>query len=95
MFDGPEGSTIITERNKKALAVLGREISQGGQKRLAVFYGAGHLPDCNAGWIRTLKCGRRAPQWLSAWSLAAAQEIAGSVAPFLPPPTALPQHART
>ena len=41
---GKDGSTLITERNKKALAVLKKQIEQG-KGRIAIFYGAGHMHD--------------------------------------------------
>lgn len=67
LFDGPDGSTIITERNKKAFEVLARELKTG-KKRLAVFYGAGHLPDMER---RLLADGYRrdTERWITAWSL--------------------------
>src|SRR5262249_24614590 len=43
-FNGPDGSTLITERNKAALAVLGKQIA-AGRKKIAIFYGGGHMPD--------------------------------------------------
>ena len=43
-LEGPKGSTLITERNKAALKVLGDEI-KNGKKKIAIFYGAGHLGD--------------------------------------------------
>ena len=43
-LNGPGGSTIVTERNKVALAKMEKQWSQG-RKRLAIFYGVGHLPD--------------------------------------------------
>ena len=43
-WEGPNGSTLITERNKKAIRVLEEEI-KAGKKRLAIFYGAGHMAD--------------------------------------------------
>ena len=41
-FSGTEGSTLITERNNRALDVLEEQLDDG-QERLAIFYGAGHL----------------------------------------------------
>lgn len=41
------GTTLIGERNRHALEVMDREI-QAGKKRLAIFYGAAHLPDMEA-----------------------------------------------
>ena len=41
---GFQGTVLVTERNKKALAVLKDEI-RGGKKNIGVFYGAAHMPD--------------------------------------------------
>src|SRR4029079_6287211 len=43
-LDGPGGSAIITERNKTCFEVLDKQ-NAAGKKRIAIFYGAGHLPD--------------------------------------------------
>ncbi len=43
-IEGPDGSTIISERNKVALAGLKEQIA-AGKKRIGIFYGAGHMPD--------------------------------------------------
>ena len=43
-FEGPGGSTLITERNKVALKVLGEQVA-AGKKKIGIFYGAGHMPD--------------------------------------------------
>ena len=68
LFDGPHGSTIITERNKKAFEVLRREIAKG-HKKIAVFYGAGHLPDMQRRLEQDFQMKRTGVDWLSAWSL--------------------------
>ena len=75
MFDGPEGSTIITERNKKAFEVLSREIAKG-RKKIAVFYGAGHLPDMQRRLEQDYQMQQTGTQWLSAWSLAPSEDSA-------------------
>lgn len=67
-LDGPDGSTIITERNKKALEVLRKQIDQG-KRKLAVFYGAGHLPDMEKRLLSDFGLKRGSQQWLVAWSL--------------------------
>jgi hypothetical protein len=41
---GPDGSVIVTERNKAALRALARTMARG-KKNLAIFYGAAHMPD--------------------------------------------------
>ena len=67
LFDGPDGSAIITERNKKAFEVLGRELAKG-RKRIAVFYGAGHLPDMQRRLEQEFQLQRTGTEWVSAWS---------------------------
>jgi hypothetical protein len=68
LFDGPEGSTIVTERNKKVLQVLAREVKRG-KKRIAVFYGAGHLPDIQRRLEEDFGMKRVRTEWIPAWSL--------------------------
>ena len=68
MFDGPDGSTIITERNKVALEVLRREIAKGSKKR-GVFYGAGHLPDMDKRLRDDFGLERKNVEWVTAWEL--------------------------
>ncbi|MAT70037.1 MAG: hypothetical protein CMJ58_10995 [Planctomycetaceae bacterium] len=69
-FSGPEGSTIITERNKAALAVLREQLDEGTGK-LAVFYGAGHLSDMHQRLIDEFDMQPIAQEWLQAWDLRA------------------------
>jgi hypothetical protein len=71
MFGGDDdkgaGSVILGERNKRAVEVLEREIA-AGKKKLAIFYGAAHMPDIAA---RLEKIGLRhvADEWLVAWDI--------------------------
>ncbi|QOV88498.1 hypothetical protein [Humisphaera borealis] len=41
---GFQGTVLVTERNKKALAVL-KDAIRSGKKNIGVFYGAAHMPD--------------------------------------------------
>ncbi len=68
MFEGSEGSTIIDHRNAKCMEVLQREINSG-KKNLAIFYGAGHLPDMQRRLLSEFKMKRAGQSWLTAWSL--------------------------
>lgn len=68
VLGGPEGSTIITERNRKAFEVLGKEL-EAGKKKIAVFYGAGHLPDMQERLQKDFGMKRAGEKWLTAWSL--------------------------
>jgi hypothetical protein len=67
-FNGPDGSTLITERNKAALAVLGKQID-AGRKKIAIFYGGGHMPDMESRAIADYRLKRSSQEWLEAWNL--------------------------
>lgn len=68
VFDRGEGSTLVTERNKRALEVLGREIAAGKQ-RLAIFYGAAHMPDMARRLMADFNVKPVEQEWLTAWDL--------------------------
>ena len=67
-LNGPNGTTIINGRNKKALDVMEREIA-AGKTRLAIFYGAGHLPDMEKRLEGDYGFRSRGAKWLRAWDL--------------------------
>ncbi|HTQ40093.1 MAG TPA: hypothetical protein VMJ32_13795 [Pirellulales bacterium] len=67
-FNGPDGSTLITERNKAALSVLGKEIA-AGKKKIAIFYGGGHMSDMEPRAIAEFHLKRAGQEWLEAWNL--------------------------
>jgi hypothetical protein len=64
---GDSGTVLLGERNRVAIETLEREIARG-QRRLAIFYGAGHMPDLER---RILARGFRlgAVRWLCAWRI--------------------------
>ena len=68
VFGGPDGSTLITQRNKRALEVLRAEI-KAGRKRIGIFYGAGHLPDLDRRLREQFNLKRASQRWLVAWDL--------------------------
>ena len=68
VFEGPEGSTIITERNKVAMNVLKEQIAKGKQK-LAIFYGAGHMPDMERLLTKSMGFEKQSEDWIVAWNL--------------------------
>jgi hypothetical protein len=68
VLDGPEGSTILTERNKKCFEVLGKQLKDG-KKKIGVFYGAAHLPDMERRLLADHGLKRDTEQWLAAWNL--------------------------
>jgi hypothetical protein len=68
VLGGEEGSTLITERNRKALSVLERELDRG-TRHLALFYGAGHLPDFHRRLVGEFGFELESVEWLDAWVL--------------------------
>ena len=67
-FGGEEGSVLISERNKAALKVLKEQIA-AGKKRLAIFYGAGHLADMDKRLRKDFGLKPVEITWLTAWDL--------------------------
>ena len=68
VFSGPQGSTLLTERNKKALRVLDREI-KAGKQQLAIFYGCGHILDLHDRLLDEFGFELRSQKWIVAWDL--------------------------
>lgn len=67
-LDGPKGSTLISERNKVAIEVLDREMA-AGKKKLAIFYGAGHMRDMEKRLVDELGLKLESERWIVAWKL--------------------------
>ena len=73
IFNGPDGSTLITERNKVALDVLKTRLAEGN-KKVAIFYGAGHMSDMAQRLTDEFHMKRKNTRWLTAWDLRAEKE---------------------
>jgi hypothetical protein len=67
-LSGPDGSTLITERNIRALDVL-EERRDDGDDRLAIFYGAGHLAEMDDQIRERFDMVPVSIEWLEAWDL--------------------------
>jgi hypothetical protein len=67
-FGGEEGSTLITDRNSAALDVLRRRIRRG-DRRIAIFYGAGHMEDFDRRLQADFGLQPRETAWVEAWDL--------------------------
>jgi hypothetical protein len=68
-LEGPDGSVILTERNRAALTVLKNRMKLGDDK-LAIFYGAGHFKGMEK--ILSEEMGFKQvgePEWITAWDL--------------------------
>jgi hypothetical protein len=62
-----QGTTLIAGRDQRAVEVLQKQL-RAGRRHLAIFYGAGHMPDLEK---RLLGMGARLSgrEWLDAWTL--------------------------
>lgn len=67
-IEGPDGSTLIAERNKLALGVLKEQLAKG-KKKVAIFYGAGHLSDFVKRLGDDFGLAPKETRWLAAWDL--------------------------
>jgi hypothetical protein len=67
-MSGPEGSTLITERNKRALAVLKKQLKMG-KRNVGIFYGAGHLNDMHDRLVKDFNMQPVGITWVEAWDL--------------------------
>ena len=67
-LDGPNGSTIVTERNKRAIEVLEKQLAHG-RKKIGIFYGAMHMPDMEKRLRARFKMTPKGTQWLTAWEM--------------------------
>ncbi len=66
--EGSEGSTLVAERNKKALKILRQEMA-GSKQKLAIFYGAAHMPDMARRLVSELDMVPAWTGWIDAWDL--------------------------
>jgi hypothetical protein len=64
---GPDGSVIVTERNKAAMQVLEDTLAKG-DKKIAIFYGAAHMPDMSDR-LKALGFQPTGVEWHTAWDL--------------------------
>ncbi len=66
--EGKNGSTLIRDRNAKALKVL-REQLDSGKKNVAIFYGAAHLPDFAQRLQEDFGMKPEKIEWIPCWKL--------------------------
>ena len=66
--EGPDGTVLLTERNKAALRVLEDTIARG-KKNIGVFYGAGHMRGIEETLVGEMGFERTAVEWRVAWDM--------------------------
>lgn len=67
-IEGPDGGTLISQRNAKAFRVMANQIQQGS-KKIGVFYGAGHLDDMHQRLLNDFGMKLESVEYLDAWDL--------------------------
>lgn len=67
-FGGEDGSSLITDRNAAAVAVLKKQLRRGGRS-LAIFYGAAHMDDFDQRLRADFGMQPQETAWLEAWDL--------------------------
>lgn len=67
LLEGEKGFSLITDRNIEVMSVLNKETALG-RRKLAIFYGVGHLPDLHT---RLKAQGYRldSVEWVNAWNM--------------------------
>ena len=65
---GGDASAIISDRNAAALRVLRREMGNG-KKKVAIFYGAAHLPEFARSLEKDFQMKKSGTDWVIAWDL--------------------------
>ncbi|MCC6933810.1 MAG: hypothetical protein IT292_11275 [Deltaproteobacteria bacterium] len=67
-LNGNQGSALIHGRNERVMQVLEKELKRG-RRRIAIFYGAGHMTDMEEALMRKLDVRPAGEEWLRAWNL--------------------------
>ena len=67
-MEGPDGTVLLTERNKAALRVL-KETIEAGKKNVGVFYGAGHMYGLEDTLVGEMGFQRVGVEWRTAWDM--------------------------
>ena len=60
---------LVEDRNKACIKVLQQQLT-AGKKKIAIFYGAAHMPDFDKRLKEDFGMKRTESEWLTAWDLA-------------------------
>ena len=66
-MNGSNGSAIVNDRNDKVLAQA-QKLRQEGKKKIAIFYGAAHLPDMAEKLEKDFQLQPKQLEWIPAWT---------------------------
>jgi hypothetical protein len=68
-LEAGDGTVILTERNQVALKVLKKTLGDSKYKKIAIFYGAAHMPDMARRLEKEFGFRAIGSQWLPAWHM--------------------------
>jgi hypothetical protein len=69
LIDGESGSAVLSGRNDVAMTKIRAVLANRQQRRIAVFYGAAHMPGIEALLIEELHAKVISEEWLAAWTM--------------------------
>jgi hypothetical protein len=69
ILEGPKGSAILSGRNDVVMKKIREVIADKKKRRLAVFYGAAHMPGIEAMLLGKLKAVAHGEEWLAGWTM--------------------------
>jgi len=70
LIDGESGSAVLSDRNGVAMKKIREVLASPRQRRIAVLYGAAHMPGIEAMLIENLHARPVKEEWLAAWTMA-------------------------
>jgi hypothetical protein len=69
LMEGDAGSAILSGRNGVVMNKLQQVLANPKQRRIAVFFGAAHMPGIEASLLAGLKAKVSGEEWLAAWTI--------------------------
>ncbi len=69
ILEGPGGSAILSDRNDVVMKKISEVLGDEKKQRIAVFYGAAHMPGIEGMMLKDLKATSAGESWLSGWTM--------------------------
>ncbi len=69
IMEGPDGSAILAGRNDVVMKKIKEVLADEKKQRIAVFYGAAHMPGIEGLMLKDLKATAAGEFWLSGWTM--------------------------
>ncbi len=68
-MEGEDGSVVLSGRNDVVLAKVKEVLAVRKQRRIAVFYGAAHMPGIESSLNKNMNAKAAGEEWLAAWTM--------------------------